>query len=379
MGTSLLLAWAFYLITGSEFEKLPSFLFLSACVFSILLNKFGRTQLAFALFTLNLNFSVFFANEYYPAAGAPFLYYFPVLISVALLVNPSLRDFSSVLHLAACLLFVLANLLIDLPGKAQLSEDKIHRMYLYNLATSLIISAMIAFVLSRLIYRQNREIIDYNSDLMRTREEIACSLKEKEVLLAELHHRVKNNMAIISGLLNLQESSVRHPETTQVIGDMRNRVMSMAMIHQMLYQSSNLKQIEIGTYSSGLIAELFHTAYLTKKVNIKEHYDNIQLPVDKAVPLGLILNEIVTNSLKYAFGNPGDEKHVFFISILRQGRGIEIVIQDSGPGFPEDMNQETSGNSLGIFLIRSLTEQLDGTVRFSNANGARIALVFAHN
>lgn len=379
--TAVLLAYTAYLFTGSEFAARPSLLFLLACVSSVLFNKIHWPQLAFVLFTVNLNSSVFFANEYYPVATAPFLYYFPVLISVVLLVNPSLRDFGSLLHIAICLLSVSASLFVDLPDwkVGEMSEENTRKMYIYNLTTSLIISAMIGFVLSRLIYRQNREILDYNSDLVRTREEISTSLKEKEVLLAELHHRVKNNMAIISGLLNLQESSVTHPETAQAIGEMRNRVMSMAMIHQMLYQSASLKHIEIRAYSSGLIAELFHSANLANHVNIQERYDDIQLPVDRAVPLGLILNEIVTNSIKYAFDKREEGASSFFISILRQGPELEILVQDSGPGFPQDMNSEASGNSLGMFLIRSLTAQLDGTVHFSNANGARIALNFAHN
>lgn len=376
----LIVGFSNYFILGSDYAIGPVMLFLSLAIFSLYLSKIKQPEWAFTLFTFNANLSIFFVNEYYPLEVGAYLYYFPVLVSIILLVNPSIRDKFSVLHFSICVLFIIANFIVDIPEMQikNLTPEKIRVLWLFDLIISMSITGLIGFMLTRLILNQNMEIVSQNKNLLKTKVEIDASLKEKEVLLAELHHRVKNNLAVISGLLSLQEATVTNPEALQIIGDTRHRIMSIDMVHKMLYKNSELKNIDIGQYSSGLISELFKSSELVNKVAITEKYDHIILPVDKSIPLGLVLNEIVTNSIKYAFkGNPNRD-HTFFISALSRKGGLEILIKDSGKGFPAPESLDSS-NSLGIYLIRTLTEQIDGTVHFSNDGGAKIVLNFAHN
>lgn len=378
---SLLVGYTNYFFLKSDFATGPVTLFLLLAVCSLVLSRYHFTSWSFALFTFNANLSIFFVNEQYPVEAGAYLYYFPILVSVVLLVNPSLRDRFSVLHLGICVLFMLTSVLIDLPGirLTHLTTQTLTLLWIYNLIISLFITVLISFMLTRLILKQNEEIVTRNEALLRSRVDVDNSLKEKEVLLAELHHRVKNNLAIISGLLNLQQGAVKSPEALQVIGDTRHRIMSMAMVHKMLYNNQDLKSIDIGKYSSELVSGLFGSARLTDRVKVIEDYDCIALSVDKSIPLGLILNEIVTNSIKYAYLDPLASDPYFSISIRNRDGKIELLAQDSGAGFPLDMNTHESSSSLGIFLIKSLTEQIDGQVYFSNAAGARVALSFAGN
>lgn len=377
---SLLIGLTNYFFLKSDFAFGPVTTFLCLATLSLYLSRIRHTQWAFALFTFNANLSIFFVNEYYPVETGAYLYYFPVIVSVVLLVNPSFRDKFSILHFSICVIFIVASFTIDVPEWKikHLTPESAKILWVYDMVIAMGITALIGFMLTRLILKQNHEIVTRNEDLMKTRADIDNSLKEKEVLLAELHHRVKNNLAIISGLLSLQEAAVSNPEALQIIGDTRHRIMSMAMVHKLLYKNQNLKSIDIGQYSSELVSGLFRSARLTHQVSITERYDRIMLPVDKSIPLGLILNEIVTNSIKYAYLEPVTTPS-FSISIRTTGAGVEVVALDSGNGFALDMNHHENSTSLGIYLIKSLTEQIDGTVHFSNAPGARIVLNFAHD
>ena len=236
------------------------------------------------------------------------------------------------------------------------------------------------FWLTSLISKQNDEIIVQNENLIKAKQHVNNTLKEKEILLAELHHRVKNNLAIISGLLNLQSDATSSDEARQVISDSKNRILSMALVHRMLFENPALKSINLSKYSSELIMELFRSYNLERYVDLTEEYDHAVLPVSKSIPLGLILNEIVTNSIKYAFKANPKQKGQFYISIKNlPDSKMKLVVKDNGKGFPENYNFDHPSLSLGIFLMKTLAEQIDGEVRFSNDNGARIELTFTTN
>lgn len=249
-------------------------------------------------------------------------------------------------------------------------------MWTLNMIISTTVTAAIVFLLTRLISNQNKEITLQNSDLIKAKENINASLKEKEVLLAELNHRVKNNLAIINGLLNLQEDSINNIEAKQIISDSKNRISSMALVHKMLYNTGDLKHIQLNLYVSELIQELFKGYHLESKIKISQKFEPILLEVNKAIPLGLILNEIITNSIKYVYAQSEDNTGEFHIEMRMENNHVKIEINDFGPGFPMDFNTEQTPFTLGIFLIKSLTEQIDGEVQFLNANGAKILLQF---
>lgn len=377
----LVIGFTNYLILNTDFSSTASSVFIVLAVFSLWMNKMRYTHFAFFLFTFNVNLSIFYINEYYPIEAGSYLFYFPLIVSVVLLNNPNLKDKRAILHFVTCILFFSCSLLLDVEGfrLSNLQPEQTKSLWYYNLLMSTSLTAILSFLLTRIIYTQNKEILAQNVDLKKSEEVVNISLKEKEILLAELHHRVKNNLAIISGLLNLQEDSTSSEEAKKIIGDTKTRIMSMALVHKMLYENNELKSINVSKYTSELIYELFNSYNLLKTVSINEDYDVIAIPVNKSIPLGLILNEIVTNSIKYAFQSAQNQPGVFDISIKKENDNIRLLVKDNGRGFLKDFNIEIDNQSLGIYLIKTLAEQIDGTVRFSNESGAKIELIFSHS
>jgi len=314
---------------------------------------------------------------YHPFETQNYLYYFPVIVSVVLLNNPSFTDKLSLIHMAVCVLFFTATFLVKIPSiQHELAAEKILFIRHFNIITAMIITAILSFLLTRVISKQNSEIVVQNNDLLRAKQVVNASLKEKEVLLAELHHRVKNNLAIISGLLNLQDDATSNEEAKEIIGDSKNRIMSMALVHRMLYENAELKNLDLSRYISELVLEMFNSYNLTRFVDITIDCDKVVLPVSKSVPLGLIINEIVTNSIKYVYKTNRKEKGRFFISVKEDNNNVTMNVKDNGPGFPAGFDSDAENLSLGIYLIKSLTEQIDGTVQFLNDSGARIEVKF---
>lgn len=377
----LLIGFFNYFILKTELKIIPSLVFISLAFISLSLSKFKHTNLSFLLFTLNVNLSIFFINKCYPLSVGSFVFYFPVIVSIVLLNKPSIKDKYAILHFSICVLFFLATLFIDVPEweLKNLTERQIKLLLFYNIGIAAVLTGLLSGLMNKLISNQNKEILLQNQDLTAAKQELNLSLKEKEVLLAELHHRVKNNLAIISGLLNMQEDATESEEARKILSDSKTRIMSMALVHKMLYENRELKSINIGKYASELINELFNSYNLTKSVTVFEDYDQIDLPVNKSIPLGLILNEVVTNSIKYTFKALHRHKGVFEVHIKLSDNRVALVLKDNGLGFPEGFNPELDTVSLGIYLIKTLSEQIDGHVKFSNDNGAKIELNFSLN
>ncbi len=201
----------------------------------------------------------------------------------------------------------------------------------------------------------------------RSTEQLKASLREKEVLLKEIHHRVKNNMQVISSLLNLQSGCVGNPEVEAVLKDSQNRVRSMALIHEKLYQSRNLSRIDFADYLRKLTDDLFRSYGLSPdRIALVTHAEGVSLGIDAAIPCGLIVNELVSNCLKHAFPN-GREGEVH-VTLMPKNGMYELTVRDNGVGFPKGLDFRHT-ESLGLQLVTTLTEQLDGTIEL-NANGA---------
>lgn len=378
---SLLIGFCNYFILKTEFTLIPSLIFISFAVLSILFSKYRKTNISFLIFTLNVNFSIFFINKCYPFDVSSYVFYFPLIVSIVLLNKPSIRDRYAFTHFSICVISFAAALFLDVPEWRikNLDVSQTKQLLLLNLTISATLTGLMSGLLNRLISNQNNEILLQNEDLKHAKKEIDVSLKEKEVLLAELHHRVKNNLAIISGLLNLQVDATANEEAKQIISDSKNRIMSMALVHKMLYKSPELKSIDLGKYTSELIFELFNSYDLINKISINENYDQVVLPINKSIPLGLILNEIVTNSIKYVYKAKDNEGGIFCVTLKKEGHKVLLTVKDSGSGFPKDLDFESQNVSLGIFLIKTLAEQIDGNASFSNENGAKIELTFSTN
>jgi PAS domain S-box-containing protein len=209
----------------------------------------------------------------------------------------------------------------------------------------------------------------------RVEEAITDSLHEKETLLKEIHHRVKNNMQLISSLLQLQSGYIQDPGTLALFREGQSRIRSMALIHEKLYQSASLARIDFSEYVRSLVALLMRTYNTrTDAVALELRIESISLNLDTAIPFGLILNELISNSLKHAF--PGDRHGVILVTLsqLSDG-GFELVVKDNGVGLPAHFDW-TKSSTLGSRLIRILADQLQGRTAASSLDGVEFRLTF---
>jgi two-component sensor histidine kinase len=206
-------------------------------------------------------------------------------------------------------------------------------------------------------------------------EQVKTSLREKEVLLQEIHHRVKNNLQIVSSLLYLQSTRTEHPEAISALRESRDRVKSMALIHERLYQSPNLASIDAGEYVRSLVSDL-RRSYMTEEssVQLTVKIDEIHLGISEAIPCGLIINELVSNALKHAF--PDGREGEITIQLQRAGANqIALTVSDSGVGLPEQVDFRKAP-SLGLTLISSLVDQLDGAIELDRSKGTAFTITF---
>ena len=213
------------------------------------------------------------------------------------------------------------------------------------------------------------------TDRKRNEERIRASLKEKEVLLKEIHHRVKNNLQVISSLLNLQANQIRDRETAQVFRDSQSRVKAMSLVHERLYQSSDLARIDFAGYVEDVTRHLLRSYQSGPRgVRLKVDVDPVSFNIDTAIPCALIINELVSNSLKYAFPN-GKDGEILIRLNQTDTEHLNLCISDNGIGFPANVSWEKT-DSLGLQLVRSLTDQLNGSITCQLDRGAQFDIRF---
>jgi len=210
---------------------------------------------------------------------------------------------------------------------------------------------------------------------VRAEEHIKTSLQEKEVLLQEIHHRVKNNLQVVSSLLNLQSKSIKDPQDLKIFQDSQNRIRSMALIHEKLYRSPDLSRIDFAEYVRQLTTHLFQTySANTGNIQWQLHIQDVFLDVDTAIPCGLILNELVSNCLEHAFpeGRAGEICVAFYPACDQQ---YVLEVRDNGIGLPPDLDPSAT-ESLGLQLVNTLIHQLDGTLALEREHGTTFSITF---
>ena len=225
---------------------------------------------------------------------------------------------------------------------------------------------------------RHRGILLDVTELKEAEEETAHSLEEKEVLLRELHHRVKNNLAVITSLLSLQSSHMGSKSAEEILQESRNRIMSMALVHEQLYQTKDFSNIRILNYLESLLMNIV-SSYGPGKgmVVIERDIADISISIDVLIPLGLIVNELVTNSLKHAFG-PG-QKGLIKVSFTNPGANDYVItVSDDGKGMPEDLDVEKS-DTLGLKLVNILAAQLEGSLKFESKKGTAFTIGFSYH
>lgn len=221
------------------------------------------------------------------------------------------------------------------------------------------------------------ELVGYWADISDRKiaeEKLKQLLREKEYLLKEIHHRVKNNLQIISSLLKLQSRHIEDPKALAMFKDSRNRVISMALLHERLYRSNDLAQIDAHEYITSLVKHLKNSFIsYQKNITISTEIDHIFLNVDTALPCGLIVSELVSNALKYAF--PYTEQGNIYLTLKENENICILQVQDDGIGLPANLESKKQ-KSLGLQLVNNLSEQLDGQLFIENHLGLLYRLIF---
>ena len=219
------------------------------------------------------------------------------------------------------------------------------------------------------INEENNKLIEAQKQLVEQEEKLELMVREKDVLLQEIHHRVKNNLALVSGLLYLQTEAVDNCEAQIKLKEAQLRIQTMAMIHEMLYSTHSFSKIDLKIYLNELVSNIaknFKPEYLNLEIDI--HGTSQLIEIDKAIPIALLANEITVNSMKYAFPNQLEGKFTVTINI-NESNELEIKFSDNGIGIT-NKDFTKSSSSIGYMLINTFIDQLEGSLQFCSNQGA---------
>lgn len=225
--------------------------------------------------------------------------------------------------------------------------------------------------------RTNHSLILEITQRQKAETLIKEQLHEKELLIKEVHHRVKNNMQVIISLLNLQFNAINNPEMQQVFEESQDRIKAMALVHEKLYQSQDLNNINFSEYMSTLVNYLMHSYKDTSKdIKITKKIEDIPIDIDNAVPMGLLINELVTNAFKYAFKKQKTGELNIEFTLNNKDNTVHLVVKDNGCGFPKNFNIDDI-ESLGLQLVQSLNSQINGELNFTSSDkGTTFEIIF---
>jgi two-component sensor histidine kinase len=360
-------------LLGDVFSAIIIELFALLCMGVFILNRYYIHKFTTSFLLVSCSFAIFYFDSYSGIASGTFLYHFPLILAIAFVFDyreKALMIFHFLLPLILLLLNVFTHhKLFESP---LLTAEVKNTMFIFNLMFS---AASIGFFMFLTIASNVKESIIFEqrmNERKATEEAIKNALNEKDILLAEIHHRVKNNLAIIASLFNLQIGSIQNEDAKIILLDSKNRIKSMALIHDSLYKSESLSEIDFGKYTKELINEIQYS-YPTIANNIKVNttVSDVTLNVNTAIPCGLILNELLTNSYKHAF--KGREKGVIDIRFSKENDILKLRVKDDGVGLKSGYQES---DSLGLVVIHSLSDQLDGKCKFYVDNGTCFELEF---
>lgn len=247
-----------------------------------------------------------------------------------------------------------------------------------KLATAVVswatVIALVPVVPQALALRSPEELEREIAERKRAEAALLASLEEKQVLLKEIHHRVKNNLQVICSLLDIQSQCARDAADTSLFQESRDRVRSMALVHEALYQSESLARIDIGDYVRGLVGQLASTYAVTgRPADVRLNLDSVHLSIDEAVPCGLIVNELVSNALKHAF--PDGRAGVIEVGLTSARGEVTLSVRDDGVGFPDGATVGGT-KTFGLRLVAALVDQLHGRLEAERGGGTTVRVTF---
>lgn len=332
-----------------------------------------NVKLIFLIIALTVSLEIVY-HTYILGWNFGFFYYF-ILLPAVFLLNTSWKlwvifAFNTLLILTVIVTFYFFS---KVPGAHASNLDFSNIIYFVNASGTGMILFFILVYFSRTVYRKDQELVQANHELEKQNSEIHTQHEYSKILLQEIHHRVKNNLQIISSLMSLQSRSVENKEANKVLNESRRRVEAIALIHQKLYQDNKNNLVDFKSYLEEILAS---QKILTPNLDCQLRSDAIIISLDTAVPLGLIVSEIITNSVKHAF--PGIEKPVLEIDLNKNGDDFQLIVSDNGVGLPEDFEIESS-SSLGSEIIVALVSQINAEINCKNNPGAEYTIQFQDN
>jgi two-component sensor histidine kinase len=364
-------------ILGDVFSALLIESLVLVCFVGFYLNKLQRHRFAISFLFTTSSIAIFYFDSYSGILSGTYLYHFPLILAIAFIFDMREDKKAMLFHFLLIIAFMIINVVTryELFKSEFLTDEKRSHMFMFNLTFS---AASVGFFVYLMIQNNLKESYFYIQSIEERKQSekvIKEALTEKNLLIAELHHRVKNNLAIISGLFSLTINDSIHDDAKNVLLESRNRVRSMALIHNRLYKSDSFTDVNFDEYIHELVSEIT-TSYpsISNSVNVKTDINNVILNVNSAIPCGLILNELLTNAYKHAFKDKTEGE--ISISFLHKNGQFIMTVKDNGCGLPLDYNKK---QSLGITVIEALTEQLDGKSKFTDNQGTHFELTFNAN
>ncbi len=349
------------------------------------LNKKAYHDFARAGIVVSTNFAVFYFSVLLGFKGGVHLFLFTSPLIAYLLYDFDQRK----KILLAFSIYVLTFLVIfiihwfDLIKHIDLSENTQSVFYVLNFSFSIILCFILIFYFAfnnsaytKMLVSTNKTLEEKQEQLQqeikdknKAQEELLRALKEKEILLQEIHHRVKNNLAVISGLVELQNFYIKDEKASAILKESRNRIKSIAVLHEKFYETKNLDKIEIRAYVDELIYFIqLSFSNQNKEIKIHTQIDFVEFSLADALPFSLLLNELITNSYKHAFA--GKEKGNIYLSLIKKEDAIVFHFKDDGNGF--DYANFTKDNTLGMNLVEAFSNQLKGKMNYSSEEGKGI-------
>lgn len=363
--TNIGLSLMFALINASAIVVSPILSAALFIVFYFILKKDIVTSKQVSLMITYFVVLEIFIHSYYLGWGMGF-YYYMFLLPVIFLMNANWKTWMVIFFNVSIAILCLLLWKITYNNIPQFIVDAelVSNLNLINLVATASVIFVIMLYFSRTINTKDEALVKANVELENQNKEIVGQRKKLEVLLKEVHHRVKNNLQIISSLLSLESGEIENEEVKKIFNESKRRVEAIALIHQKLYQDSNFSRVDFNSYLEEILT---NQKKMDSQVQFSLDSDEIALDLDTAVPLGLIVSELLTNALKHAFyeeRSPRLETKLIFNKPV-----VELIVSDNGRGLSDNFNLNQP-ESLGFEIITALIEQIDGNIEcYNNETG----------
>jgi two-component sensor histidine kinase len=361
---------------GDVFSGLLLEGFVLVCLLGIYINSRHYHGFAIAFLFMVVNIALFYFNSYSGILSGTYLYYFPLILTMAFVFDIRKDKKAIFINLLLIMSLILVNLAThySLFTSSFITDEKRYQMFVFNLLLSCLTVVFFIYLIIRNGLKESELYSQRLAEHEQAEKKIKEALAEKEVLLSELHHRVKNNLAIISGLFSLKINNDIPSEARNVLVESRNRVISMSLIHNRLYNYNNLSDVNFEQYIAELISEI-NASYPSISGSVKVNTDigDVVLNLNIAVPCGLILNELLTNCYKHAFTGKGHGS--IHVSFKQEKTSYTLSVSDNGVGLVAGYREK---ESLGMSVIEALSEQLNGSFEYTSGEGTHFTLKFQH-